>query len=150
MWVRESGFCVDGSRWETGAKGVDVIRVQQRSKVDSNHVDVIPPLKSQGRCVKRAGGPDEPSPGGSAPSSAKGYLPGGTVSYQIARQSPSSEHCAGVEEEGNDALSSKGDAMAATRLEEGHSEATVPELDASSNSVRQSNPVNSISQSVSQ
>ena len=119
-----------------------MIRVQQRSKVDSNHVDVIPPLKSQGRCVKRAGGPDEPSPGGSAPSSAKGYFPGGTVSYQIARQSPSSEHCAGVEEEGDDALSSKGDAMAATRLEEGHSEATVPELDASSNSVRQSNPVN--------
>ena len=118
--VRGSGFCVDGGKGSTGAKGGDVIRVQQRSKVDSSHVDVTPPLKSQGQCVRRAGGPDEPSPGGSAPSSAKGYLPGagGTVSHQIACQSPSPQHCAGVEEEGDDALSSKGDAsvMAATRL----------------------------------
>ena len=114
------------------------------AKVDSSKVDVTPPLKPQGQCVMRAGGPDEPSPGGSASSSAKGYFPGGTVPYQIACQSPSPEHCAGVEEEGVDALSSKGDAplMAFPRLKEGHSEATVPELDASSKSVRQSNPVN--------
>ena len=43
--VRESGFSVDGMSWATGVKGGDLIRVQQRSKVDSSKVDVTPPLK---------------------------------------------------------------------------------------------------------
>jgi hypothetical protein len=85
--VRESGFSVDGMSWATGAKGGDVIRVQQQSKINSSKVDVTPPLKPQGQCVMRAGGPDELSPGGSASSSAKGYFPGGTVSSRILTHS---------------------------------------------------------------